>query len=63
MNLEGIKAAKAVGTILATSKIEDLNTFDQPDKVKNETFKEVKIKNGQMQVKMPKNSIVTLELK
>jgi alpha-N-arabinofuranosidase len=63
VNLEGIKATKAVGTILATSKIEDLNTFDQPDKVKNETFKEVKIKNGQMQVKMPKNSIVTLELK
>lgn len=63
VNIEGIKATKAVGTILATSKIEDLNTFDQPNKVKNETFKEVKIKNGQMQVKMPKNSIVTLELK
>ncbi|MBR6191214.1 MAG: alpha-N-arabinofuranosidase [Prevotella sp.] len=63
VNLEGIKATKAAGTILATSKIEDLNTFDQPNKVKNDTFKEIKIKNGQMQVKMPKNSIVTLELK
>ena len=31
VNLEGIKATKAAGTILATSKIEDLNTFDQPN--------------------------------
>jgi alpha-N-arabinofuranosidase len=63
VNINGIKASKATGTILATPNIDDLNTFEQPNKVKEAPFKDVKIKNGQMQVKMPKNSIVTLELK
>ena len=62
VNIEGISAKKATGVILTTPKIDDLNTFDNPDKVKEAPFKEVKIKNGMMEVKMPKNSIVTLEL-
>ena len=63
VNLEGIKAAKATGTILCTANIDDLNTFDNPDKVKETAFKAVSVKNGQMKVKLPKNSVVTLELK
>jgi len=60
VKLEGIKASKATGTILATDKIDDLNTFDTPNKVHSAPFSAVKISNGTMKVKLPKNSIVTL---
>lgn len=62
VNIEGISAKKASGVILTTPNIDDLNTFENPDKVKEAPFKEIKVKNGMMEVKLPKNSIVTLEL-
>lgn len=62
VSLNGIKAKSASGVMLATQKIDDLNTFENPDKVHEVPFKDVKIKNGVMEVKMPKNSIITLEL-
>ena len=62
VNLQGITAKKASGVILTTPNIDDLNTFDNPNKVKEAPFKDAKIKNGVMEVKLPKNSIVTLEL-
>lgn len=62
VNLPGIKAKKATGTILTSAKIDDLNTFENPDKVKPAEFKAVSIKNGVMKVKMPKGSVVTLTL-
>lgn len=63
LNIEGLKATKASGVILTSPRIDDLNTFEAPSKVKNAPFKEAKISKGTLQVKMPKNSIVTLELK
>lgn len=63
VNIEGLKATKASGTILTSPRIDDLNTFENPDKVKNAPFKEAKISKGILKVKMPKNSIITLELK
>ncbi len=62
VNINGVKAKKATGVILASKNIDDLNTFDNPNKVKNEPFKEVKIKNGEMKVKLPKGAVVTLTL-
>ncbi len=63
VNLAGMKATKATGCILASAKIDDLNTFEKPNVVKSEPYKEAKISNGTLKVKMPKNSIITLELK
>ena len=62
VNLNGVKAKKASGVILTSKNIDDLNTFEVPNKVKNEPFKEVKVKNGEMKVKLPKGAIVTLTL-
>jgi len=62
VNLQGVNAKKATGVILTSPEIGDLNTFENPNKVKEAPFKEVSIKNNQMSVKMPKNSIVTLTL-
>lgn len=62
VNLPGINAKKATGVILTSGKIDDLNTFENPNKIKEMPFKDVSIKNGQMKVTLPKNSIVTLSL-
>lgn len=62
VNIPGIKATKATGVILSSPKIDDLNTFDKPNKVKEVPFKDVAIKNGLMKVTLPKGSIVTLTL-
>lgn len=62
VSLKGIKATKATGVILTSPKIDDLNTFEHPDKVKEAPFKDVKIQGGEMKVKLPKGSIVTLTL-
>lgn len=62
VNLNGVKAKKASGVILTSKNIDNLNTFEVPNKVKNEPFKEVKVKNGEMKVKLPKGAIVTLTL-
>lgn len=62
INLPGVKATKASGEILTSAKIDDMNTFENPNKVKPATFKEAKIEKGVLKVTLPKNSIVTLEL-
>jgi alpha-N-arabinofuranosidase len=62
INLQGVQAKKAVGEILTSAKLTDCNTFDNPDVVKTETFKDAKISKGVLKVKLPAKSIVTLEL-
>ncbi|MFA6811898.1 MAG: alpha-L-arabinofuranosidase C-terminal domain-containing protein [Bacteroidaceae bacterium] len=62
INLPGINAKKATGEILTSQKMIDCNTFDNPDKVKLEPFKDSKIKDEVLKVKLPAKSIVTLEL-
>ncbi|GEP88521.1 alpha-N-arabinofuranosidase [Chitinophaga terrae (ex Kim and Jung 2007)] len=51
------------GRILTSSKLQDCNTFNQPDKIKPVAFKGATIKNNQLTVKLPPFSVVVLELK
>ncbi len=62
VDLGGIDAKKAVGQLLTSAKITDYNSFDNPNFVKPVEFKDAKIKDGVLTVKMPAKSIVTLEL-
>lgn len=62
IQLPGVKATKAVGTILTSAQLTDHNTFEQPEKVKPAAFQGASIKNGVLKVRMPAKSIVTLEL-
>lgn len=62
INLPGIKAQKAIGEILTAKNITDYNSFENPDVVKTTPFKEAKIKNGTLNIKLPAKSIITLEL-
>lgn len=51
------------GRILTSKNISDHNTFENPNVVKPADFKDAKISNGKLTVKLPAKSIVSLEVK
>lgn len=54
---------KAVGKILTSKKINDYNDFGRPNTVVPADFKDVKIKNNKVRVKVPAMSVVTINLR
>jgi len=50
------------GTILTSAKFTDVNSFEQPDKVRPAAFSGAHVASGQLTVTMPASSIVVLEL-
>ncbi|MDR2146645.1 MAG: alpha-N-arabinofuranosidase [Tannerella sp.] len=63
IDMEGIKAGKAVATILTSTNMGDHNTFENPETVKPKSFTDFTVNNGKLQLKLPAKSIVTVELK
>ncbi len=63
INLHGIKASGVTGRILTSAKVQDHNTFENPDKVKPAAFKGASIKGETLKVTLPPVSVVVLELK
>ncbi len=63
LNLGKIEGTIQNALILTSADMKDHNTFDNPDKVKPQPFKDARIKDGKLIVKMPKMSIVTLTIK
>jgi alpha-L-arabinofuranosidase len=63
INLRGTTAIYVSGRVLASGKIQDHNTFDQPEKVRPVNFTGATLKNGVLTVKMPAASVVVLEVK
>lgn len=63
VDLSGLDLKSVEGTVLTSKHIDDMNTFDQPDKVKPAVFKGAKLSKGKLTVKMPAKSIVVLALK
>jgi alpha-L-arabinofuranosidase len=59
LNELGIKAVS--GIIVASSKLQDHNTFDNPTKIQPTVFKGFQIKKGNLEVVIPPFSVVTLE--
>lgn len=56
-------ADRVEGTILTARTIDAHNTFENPDLVKPQEFKGVRLKKGTLRVKLPAKSIVTLAVK
>jgi alpha-N-arabinofuranosidase len=54
---------KVSGTILKSGKLQDYNSFDNPDKINPEEFKGFKKKGSELGVDMPPFSVVVLEIK
>ncbi|MFV8342507.1 alpha-N-arabinofuranosidase [Flavobacterium sp. XS2P39] len=57
----GIKTV--VGTILASSKLQDHNSFDNPTNIKPAVFKGFQTKKGKLEIIIPPFSVVVLEAK
>jgi alpha-N-arabinofuranosidase len=61
--LPGISYKSVQGQILTSAKFTDINTFDQPDKVKTALFSGAKKQGDELVVELPAQSVVVLELK
>ncbi|HMB99517.1 MAG TPA: alpha-L-arabinofuranosidase C-terminal domain-containing protein [Flavobacteriaceae bacterium] len=53
---------KVSGRILTSANIQDHNSFENPTKITPDSFDKAVIKNGNLVVNMPPNSVVVLEL-
>ncbi len=63
LNIEGAKYNSITGRILTSAKLQDDNTFDNPDKIKPQAFNGATLKGNTLSVKMPPFSVVVLALK
>jgi alpha-N-arabinofuranosidase len=63
IDLNGEKFSGVSGRIVTSQKLQDCNTFDQPDKIQPVTFKNFKQEGSIMKVNLPPFSVVVLELK
>ncbi|MFL5788745.1 MAG: alpha-N-arabinofuranosidase [Flavisolibacter sp.] len=63
ISLPGATFNSVSGTILTSQKIQDHNTFEEPEKVKPSLFKGYIVNGKKLKVKMPPFSVVVLELK
>lgn len=63
LDLPGKKINQVNGSILSSATINDYNTFDHPDKVKPQGFNGAKVKKGMLEVTLPAQSIVVLEIR
>jgi alpha-L-arabinofuranosidase len=62
IDLQGAKFTSVTGRILTSQKIQDHNTFENPDKIKPEVFKGTAV-SSILKIKLPPFSVVVLELK
>jgi alpha-N-arabinofuranosidase len=63
INLRGVSAGNVTGRVLASARVQDHNTFNQPEQVKPVAFHGASLKNGMLTVKLPACSVVVLEVK
>jgi len=63
LDLKGITFKSVDGRILTSAKLQDFNSFEQPDRIKPAAFKGAAVKGTQLNVKLPPFSVVVLELK
>lgn len=63
IDLGDLTAKSLTGRILTAGKVQDHNSFDNPEKVKPFVFSDAKLKGKEIIVKMPPFSVVVLEIK
>ncbi len=63
LDFSGINYKSVNGSILSSSKLQDFNSFENPDKITPKSFKGATLKGSKLNVKMPPFSVVVLEMK
>jgi alpha-N-arabinofuranosidase len=61
IDIKELGIGKFMGTILTSAKIEDHNTFDNPNKIVPMVFKNFKVKKNTVEVTIPPFSVIVLE--
>ena len=61
--IDGFKAKNVSGRILTSKNVADFNDFQHPNLVAPAEFKDAKLKNGVLTVKIPAKSVVVLSMK
>ena len=63
VSLDGGKYTGVSGRILSSSKLQDYNSFQAPEKIKPAVFNGASLRGNTLQVQLPPFSVVALELK
>ncbi len=63
LNINGGKMNSVTGRILSSKKIQDYNSFDEPEKIKPEIFKDAVIDKKSLILTLPAASVVVLAIK
>jgi alpha-N-arabinofuranosidase len=63
LNVDGMNLKNATAQILTSKKVQDHNSFDDPNKVKPVNFKDFNLKNGKLTLTLPPFSVVVIETK
>jgi len=63
IDLGSLPVKSVSGRVLRSDKIQDHNTFDNPQKVKPTVFNNSKLSGNVLSLKVPPFSVVVLELK
>jgi alpha-L-arabinofuranosidase len=63
IDLGGLSASSVTGRILQSGKLQDHNSFENPDKIKPAVFNGATINGNNLSVKLPPFSVVVLALK
>jgi alpha-L-arabinofuranosidase len=62
LNLRGMKATRVTGRILMSSKMQDFNSFDQPNQIQPTIFNNSVLKGDELKVTLPPTAVVVLTL-
>lgn len=63
IDLRGMSFTSVAGEILTSPKVQDHNTFENPDKVQPKTFRQFSRSGNTLEVEMPPVSVVMFEVK
>jgi alpha-N-arabinofuranosidase len=63
VSINGLKYTSVSGRILTSKKLQDYNSFEEPGKIRPESFNGAKLSDNSLQVKLPPFSVVVLTLK
>ena len=63
VSLRGMKTKTVTGRILASDKVQDYNSFDNPNKIQPKEFKGASLKGDDLKITLPPVSVVVLEIK
>ncbi len=63
INISGANYASVTGRILTSDKLQNYNSFENPDKIKPVIFNQAILSKNSLKLKMPPFSVIVLELK